>query len=164
MSAEILEKQMPPKSYYVLGTDWYCYVEPTANDLEFLSKEDRMVEIATKAVEAFFGLVVNDTLVQMDKEVEPQIGVVLAIVEKGGEDKPDDYDYIPSYLPLGGAGRYAASRHTQNLFAEWLKQADAKAKARLAVDKTRQPRTNRKAKSLELPAAPKPPATPPEAT
>ena len=117
------EKQMPPKSYYVLGSNWYCYVEPNENDF-LLTKEDLMTELSTKALEAFLGERENDTLTVIDKEQEPMVGAIIAICEKHDEENNDKYYYQPSFLCFGNAGKYKSSFVAQKAYESFMEQVD----------------------------------------
>lgn len=133
---DLLEKQMPPKSFYVLGTNWYCYVEPSESDLEFLLKaEDFYIEICTKAIEAFFGERENDTLTVIDKEREPMIGVLLAICNKGDEENEDNFQYQPSYLSLGNCAKYKSSHNAMKAYVEFRKDVEEALKKKSKPDK-----------------------------
>jgi hypothetical protein len=108
--------EAPPKSYYVLGTNWYCYVHPEQNDLDILKGDDFLIELCTKALDAYFGDKKNETLTVMDKEVEPMIGVLLGITEKGKEDDDKAMSFVPSYFPLGNCGNFNGSVAAQKAY------------------------------------------------
>lgn len=108
--------EMPPKSFYVLGTNWFCYVEPTTDDLAYLAQEELIIELCSKALDAFFGHRANDTLSLIDEAVEPMVGVLMGITEKGHELDEDSFNYLPSYLALGNCGKYKSSAAAEKAY------------------------------------------------
>lgn len=120
----LFEKETPLKSYYVLGTNWYCYVEPSESDRELLNGEDFLVEICTKGIEAYFGERYNDTLTVIDKEVDPMIGVLMVVTEKGYEENENKFNYIPSFFPLGNNGKYKQSQVALAAYADFRKDIE----------------------------------------
>jgi hypothetical protein len=120
----LLEKQMPPKAFYVLGMNWYCYVEPSESDLS-LDNEDLLTEVCAKAVEVYLGLRHNDTLTIMDTEIEPMIGILFAVTIKGQEDADNSYQYVPSYMALANAGRYRESLVAKQAYDKFIADLDA---------------------------------------
>lgn len=151
MNSVLEPLEMPPKSFYVLGTNWFCYVEPSENDLAFLKGEELLVELGSKAIEAFFGLRDNNSLDIIDKEKEPTIGVLLGIADKGSEEDEDKFGYIPSYLPLANIGKYQSSVIAQKAFNEFAASLKKSAKPSKKISKN---------KSNKLPEFPEPPSEP----
>jgi hypothetical protein len=128
-----LLEQTANKSYYVMGTNWTCYVSPNESDLEFLSGDELKNELCSKALEAYFGLEQNDSLHVLDKEIEPMIGSLLAITIKGQEENPDSYVYVPSYEPLGNIGKYSVSMIAKQAYEEFLRELE-----RLTIENNKQ--------------------------
>ena len=154
--------QIPLKAYYVLGTNWYCYVEATPDDRETLTPEDLVIQLCTYAVEAYFGLRDNDTLTVMDAEKDPMIGVVLGICDKGDEQNDDLYVYVPSFKVLGNTARFLDSATAQVEYEIFHKELEEKRKLSAALPVKRH--ANSKPRfPVRYPASPnaKPPVTPP---
>lgn len=143
---DLIEKQTPQKSYFVMGSNWSCYIESKKEDTENLNDEDFKVEICTRAVEVFFGMSQNDTLVVDNKEDEPMIGVVMAITERGKEEDEDSYSFVPAHLCLGNCGQYKNSAESfvaydkfLNFIEEEKKKAEVSSKAKIKKTKKTKP-------------------------
>ena len=138
---------MPPKNYYVLGGNWCCYIEPSEED-RLLAEEDLLIEVSTKAVEAYFGERQNDTLTVLDQESEAVIGILLAVSKNGNHKNEDDFEYVPSHLALGNSGKYKASQTAFDAYVEFRKMTDE------ALKKKAQ--SKKKKSSKKLPPTPPP--------
>ena len=137
LMTELLEKQMPPKSYFVMGANWTCYIEPKKEDLENLNDEDFKVEVCTRAVEVFLGMSQNDTLAIINKEDEPMIGVVMAVTERGMEDDDESYSFVPSHLCFGNCGQYKNSAESFVAYDKFLNFIEEQRKKVEASPKTK---------------------------
>jgi hypothetical protein len=144
---ELLEKQMPPKSYFVMGSNWNCYIESKKEDLENLNDDDFKVEVCTRAVEVFLGMSQNDTLAIPNKEDEPMIGVVMAVTERGKEDDDESYSFVPSHLCFGNCGQYKTSAESFEAYDKFLNFIEEEKKKAQETSKTK-PKKTKKVKPL----------------
>lgn len=127
MTSQDVAQEAPVKSYFIVGTNWHCYVEPSETDAE-LSADDLAIEVCTKAIESFFGLRPNETLTIIDEAVEPMIGVMVSLTEKGKEGIEDSYNYVPSFFPLANCGRYKDSAIAEDAYTVFTQELAAELK------------------------------------
>lgn len=98
-----------PPVFIVSGPNWECEIETDEEDMGLgLTAIDHMIEAATKALEIAKGVSPSDKLTMLDDDGAPYLGSMVLVHHK--DAKPEDGQFIPSFIPLGNAGFYKESR------------------------------------------------------
>lgn len=120
----IVAEQVEDRVYVVRGVGWRVTVELKDDDME-MGLSERLMEAATRGVEALYGITENDSLVV---EGDTDIDLTLIVAPKDREEDESAYLPVPSHIVMANAGFHKESRIIATAWDKKMKELEQEAR------------------------------------
>jgi hypothetical protein len=119
-----------PPVYTVRGSNWEVNVPTDEYNMQF-SVPEQMMEVATRAMEAFKGIR-TDFILKMDEGQEtPHLGPILCVWPKDDKQACDNPHFILAHICLGNCGQYKDAAEIKFV---WEKENKGRATPKAILD------------------------------